>query len=170
VVLESQFRNRVERFWIDMAQGHSIVRWVSQQPNGKPSYQIEVQYAPDVGLANLWVPRKWTATSFSPSGDALFFESCEVTHIRLNDVLDASTFELDFPVGTRVVDERGNLFRAEADGSLRPVDRPTPRRHSRGVAAMVVIALAASALAAWVVLLRKRRAEGDNSPSPASPD
>lgn len=89
--------------WIDPSLGYSVVReYIAQQD--KVLFDITVTYTeqPDCG----WMPVAWKATSFQPSGTVRNYLDVAVSNFKINPQLPAEAFEVTFPIGALVHDER----------------------------------------------------------------
>jgi hypothetical protein len=95
------------QLWVDPARDFVVVRY-STSLVGKSVYQITVQYLKDA--SGVWVPTSWVIINHPPvQGESLFTTRAAVKDYKLNVPLDSTQFDLAFPPGTRVSDEKSKL-------------------------------------------------------------
>jgi outer membrane lipoprotein-sorting protein len=92
-----------DRLWVDPARGFVLVR-CSQFLQGHLAHQLDVNYKRD---GEEWVPSQWTVV-FNRGGKLERFYQARVTQYELNVPIPKSDFEIDFPPGTRVTDDKNN--------------------------------------------------------------
>ncbi len=108
------------RFWLDPGAGH-VVRRVRWPGAGRTTNQLAVRFCPDETAG--WLPAGWTWTYADADGQVLRTLTATVTAARLNGPVPADQFELTFPPGAFVTDQRtGQDYRVEPDGTWREVD------------------------------------------------
>lgn len=96
VVLEQPIGGSLESYWHDPDQGFAIVRYVFSS-EGRASTQIDVTYSHD-RQEHVWVPSKWKIVRLDGTGNILG----QLQEYELNKDFPESTFQIDFPGGTRV--------------------------------------------------------------------
>lgn len=102
-------------FWLDK---RGLPFRISQRQVGKLTEQLDIQYEPNE-VCNA-VPKAWTRKKFSAEGSVLRQVSVEVNEIVVNTQLPASEFDILFPAGWHVYDQRtGKSYRAQPNGILR---------------------------------------------------
>lgn len=107
--------------WVDEAEGHSLRR-VQLTAKGVTDTQIEVESGdePSSGLA---LPKSWTESHYSTAGKLRKTVAVTVDAVSVNREYGADTFDLEFPPGIDVDDQRSNTqVRVLADLSLVPLD------------------------------------------------
>ena len=110
-------RRLVVRYWLDATRGY-VVRRVRTQQQGRLLEQQDIEYRRHERWG--WVPASWVATKYLPSGAVAQTLSVEVLSLRLNEPQPAERFEIQFPAGLRVEDQRTfRIYRVQPDGSLR---------------------------------------------------
>ena len=76
--------------------------------NGALFEQIDIDYLPEKTAG--WVPSKWVCRRYSPSGALLSSEQLEPLEIHINEIQPASQFDMPFPPGTQVADNRNQKW------------------------------------------------------------
>jgi hypothetical protein len=118
-----------EHLWLDPERGYLPVRHEWRLPGDRLWMRMDTEYAPhDVAG---WAPHAWryVRAGYWDSSDQFHQKVTEgftstVTGIELNVSIPDSRFDIIFPPGTRVANERtdqGGIVRE--DGSIRPIDR-----------------------------------------------
>jgi len=108
--------------WIDEADGHSPRRMALVE-KGATELQIEVESGvePSCGLV---LPKSWTESHYSPAGKLRKTLAVTVNAVFVNREYGADTFDLEFPPGIDVDDQRSDtISRVQADQSLVPLDK-----------------------------------------------
>lgn len=91
---------------------------ITKKRQGKLVEQTDVTYRQDAKLG--WVPESWTATRYSPAGIVTHSAKGQVTDLQANIRPSASEFDVTFPEGCFVFDQRNTKqYRVKADGSMR---------------------------------------------------
>jgi hypothetical protein len=156
--------------WVDEAADHSVRR-IRLEQKRKLLIQVDVDSEIDPG-SGLMLPKSWKQSDYSPTGKLERSTTVTVTELHVNRDYDKSTFDLEFPPGIDVEDQRGqNNFRVRADRSLEEVDlegRPTSWLSRNMVWLSIVSASCVMALAAvfgWRPIARRlRRTSGTSHP------
>jgi hypothetical protein len=106
-------------YWLDPSKGY-VVRRVSRQRPGGPLDQMDIRYRRD-DVAG-WVPVSWSRAQSLPDGTVLRTAKVDVLEMRLNNSPAAELFDIQFPIGTHVRDQRDRKnYRVQPDGSLREI-------------------------------------------------
>ncbi len=109
----------VVHLWVDPLRDFVIVRDATVE-GGILLVQLDVQFQPH-GVAG-WVPQAWAITNTHPSGNGKFYRSthASVTEFEFNVKLQRAEFDIEFPPGTLVLDNRtGTRFIVGPDGRNR---------------------------------------------------
>jgi hypothetical protein len=106
-------------FWLNPEQDY-VVRRIRSQSKNQLTDQTEIHYRREtVG----WVPDSWVQTAYAPDGSVRVTTRMDILDLRLNDPQPDELFDVSFPPGTEVHDNRENKhYLVEPDGSLREVD------------------------------------------------
>lgn len=120
------------RIWVDPKQDHAIqlIRWQSA-PHTPIAYQMEVKHARHEPSGQ-WLPEWWEHVEYGEDDKPSRTRTSIVEKVTVNAVWPDSEFDVHFPPGTRVSDDRTHSLQvAEANGSLRPFrpgvdDAPPP--------------------------------------------
>jgi hypothetical protein len=108
--------------WVDEGDGHSPRR-AQLAAKGVTETQIEVESGvePTSGLV---LPKSWTESHYSTAGKLRKTVAVTVDAVYVNREYAADTFDLEFPPGIDVDDQRTNSqVRVQADQSLVPLDK-----------------------------------------------
>ena len=149
-----------------------VVRRLRIGSKGHIGSQTDIEYRThDVAG---WVPSSWVFNKYSAAGNTLKTTRVEVVEFRVNDAQQADLFDIQFPPGTGVLDNKNNgkLYIVKSDGSMRGLSlsgeelpgsvfqpgTPWYRRHQW----LLVSVLALAVVAAGVVWAKrkKRNAQG----------
>jgi len=126
---------------------------------------VELRQDPDLG----WLPASWTRTETNTAGKVLTTTVAKVNRVSRNAEASAERFELMFPEGVRVHDQRTRKdYRVNSDGSLREVDprgndlgsvvsQPGTPWHARNRGLILGLLGSALVLVAWLCVRRRRR-------------
>lgn len=156
-------------YWLDPAKDH-LPRRIRIQSAGRLADQIEVRYRRQDGRD--WIPAAWVRTQYSTEGAVLSTTRFEVLELRVNAEQPPELFDVRFPEGIEVYDQRDDKsYRIQSDGSMRELSRkgqllprsvPQPDdswyQRNRGllvVAGILVILLVA--VSGWIWLMRRRK-------------
>jgi hypothetical protein len=107
----------VEHCWVDPARDDVPILW-EKTLRGELMWRVAIQYrlSRDHNLG--WVPDRWTCQD---DGAQLHVLQCTVTKLSVNESFPPKTFQLDFPPGTLVFDERSHAqFVVATNGSRAP--------------------------------------------------
>jgi hypothetical protein len=119
----------VPLFWLD-----PVKDYVLRRMEGAKGRQItDVQYGKDKTIG--WVPALWVRRHYGPEGDLLSTITIEVLEMAFNVPQPPERFDLVFPPGAYVQDNRTAGFKqylVQADGSLRWLPRPGEEEEPRG--------------------------------------
>jgi hypothetical protein len=100
---QSEAKEQTE-YWVDPEREFALLR-VSRTYASDPTYQLDVSYQFDKTYR--WVPESWTGIVLrrNPGKMQLMFHAV-VSKYELGIAIPHSEFELDFPVGTEVMDRK----------------------------------------------------------------
>jgi hypothetical protein len=107
--------------WVDETEGHSPRR-AQLSPKGVTDTQIEIESGvePSSGLV---LPKSWAESHYSANGKLRKTVAVTVDAVYVNREYGADTFDLEFPPGIDVDDQRSNTqVRVLPDQSLVPLD------------------------------------------------
>lgn len=110
------------RLWVDPARGFVVVRSMTLN-NGGVWHKLDIHYTLSAGRE--LVPDRWSIVFNRPDGSGHLESSHEasVTRYALNGAIPNADFEIDFPPGTRFIDERGGRgWMVVPDGSARSIN------------------------------------------------
>lgn len=92
-----------EAFWIDPSKDYSIVRYtVGTGDQVAAQIDCTYQFDPEHG----WAPSRWTTWRFRGDGTPRTTGKVEVVEYEINPEFSSDEFEITFPVGTLVSDQR----------------------------------------------------------------
>ncbi len=149
--------------WMDPTKDY-VIRRISKQRNGKIVEQHDITYQRNALVG--WVPESWARHFYLPEGGLQRTGKMKVLEMELNTAQPHQQFDLQFPPGTWVFDQRTMKdYRVQPDGSMSEVvperkesavgiDEPWYRRNVW----LLCVLGAATLLAAfgYVVLKRKK--------------
>ena len=100
---------RGSTLWIDPDNDFSVVRSIGKYGDGTMATQLDIRYENDA--PHRWIPTSWTAWCFGDSSLPDEFQwdkqlESRMESYTLNPSLTAKDFDVEFPVGTVVTDER----------------------------------------------------------------
>lgn len=111
--------------WVDPEKDH-VIRRIRKQRQGRLLDQADIRFRPNSNGAFKWVPESWTRTEYSQAGTVLSTSSVEVLELHLNEPQPTELFEIQFPPGCEVYDQRTNKeYKIQADGTMREVSPRT---------------------------------------------
>jgi hypothetical protein len=106
-------------FWLDRDRDFLLIRRLIVE-QGKPFESIDIRYQIKEGIG--FVPFEWRVVSNSGKGQLLCSGQGTLTSISINMSVEESSFDIDFPPGARVEDERKKEdYILRQDGSKRPI-------------------------------------------------
>ncbi len=109
--------DRLVEFWID-PQSDYIVRRIRWSKSSRVDEQLDIQFKDESASPRL--PSSWTRTNFDAAGHVKRTMTGTVTAVRINSPIPKEDFEVVFPPGCRVYDQRTNKdYRIESDGDMR---------------------------------------------------
>jgi hypothetical protein len=109
------------RYWLDPAKDH-VLRRVQEKKGARIT---DVQYRRDQTIG--WVPVSWVTKRYGPDGDLLSTTTVEVLKMAFNTPQPSEQFDLAFPPGAHVHDNRTKgltQYLVQTDGSLRRLPNP----------------------------------------------
>ncbi len=97
------------------------MRRITLRRQGQLLDQVDITYRPDE-IAG-WFPTSWVRNQYAPGGAVRRTTKIEVLEVRFNEPQPAEQFDVVFPTGTTVIDDRNDLtfYRVQPDGSMREV-------------------------------------------------
>jgi hypothetical protein len=103
-VERAQFNTTTRTIWVDPARDYNILRYTVHGDSGLVALQIDVSYSrsADVG----WRPDGWKIQRFGKENTIRTQTSASHVKFEFNPSLGDKDFDLVFPVGTVVADER----------------------------------------------------------------
>lgn len=105
-------------FWYDPARFD--LKRIRKYRQGVASENYEIQYQPAPGWDS--VPMSWVRTEYE-SGKLRKTSTVTITDIRINPEIDTGEFEITFPPGTHVHDQRVRKeYRVNDNGEMRELD------------------------------------------------
>jgi hypothetical protein len=118
-----------QTLWADPAREYVVTR--AERAEGKYTARYDIRYEKHAGAR--WLPSGWTLTSQHPSNNRRNVLTATVDKVRVGEPLPDTLFEMKFPRGMEVSDNRdGSSFLAGADGEKLPV-RALPNPNARGI-------------------------------------
>ncbi len=158
-----------ERAWVDPGQGYAVRRL---DRYGKDSIQqrTDVEYRFDEGTKE-WFPSEWVITKYGKAEKVWNRTTVKVTEWKINPDLPTETFDIRFPLGMSVADNRNHFaYRVTDAGTLEQVDSfgnivgPTLFQPGtsfwRRYRWWLVLAAAASLFISWRIVSYLRRRKG----------
>jgi len=104
-------------YYHDPKQGY-VVRRVRSASNGRTTQQLDITYRRD--KQHGWLPVSWVRTDYGPDGALLRTTRFTILDLRLNAPQAPEQFDIRFPPGTRVYDQRDNgWYLVQPNGELR---------------------------------------------------
>jgi hypothetical protein len=100
-------------FWVDADRGFVITRYLYTE-KGKIHQKIDVRYKPDPVAG--WCPEGWDIDTFKRDGPLNRSQRGIVTEGELNGVIPARQFDIDYPYGSIVIDERKRFHYVVQEG------------------------------------------------------
>lgn len=94
------------KLWLDPSQGFAVRRAVTMYAGRVTTSRLDISYGAKAGE---WVPVRWVYVR-TPNGEVRNQLDCRVTEFALNPEIPATTFEIDYPPGTWVTDQRGETL------------------------------------------------------------
>jgi hypothetical protein len=142
----------VNRAWGDPERGYVPLR-VESFVNGRLSVLLTVNYRTDAVVG--WVPETWQATMYSGRQTTRESSDNRLLQVEFNREYPLETFQIAFPPGTQVIDNRMGTQRLIADdsGRLVPIDaagRSGMPATLTWLLAMACVLLGAGLIAVWL--------------------
>jgi hypothetical protein len=107
--------NLENRLCVDPSREHVVLRIMTLRQR-KVVHQADISYK--LHKDSHWVPEKWRIVINDASGFLLTSHESVVTSFELNVPFANSTFEMDFPLGTKVIDDKERRdYIVKPDGS-----------------------------------------------------
>ena len=159
-------------FLLDPEKDYVVRRVRNQNDKGHITDQTDVEYRPHEVAG--WVPSAWVFNKYSAAGNTLKTTRVEVVELRVNEPQPPELFDIQFPPGTEVHDNKNNkLYIVKSDGSMRELSTrgeelpgsvfqsgtPWYRRH-QWLLVSLALALAVVAVGLVWVKRKKRNAQG----------
>jgi hypothetical protein len=94
----------VRSLWVDLGRECVVVRFVHRKEN-VDQLKIDVEYKADEKAG--WAPVSWSTVERFDDGTLRITSRAKVSDHEINPKLDKSDFDIVFPVGTYVHDEKG---------------------------------------------------------------
>jgi hypothetical protein len=155
--------------WVDASRDFVVVRMIATS-RGVVRWKLDIDCARNDRVG--WVPQAWTISHLHRDGALLYTAKAAVKDFEINPNIPANEFDISFPVGAVVVDERNHTQSIQKpDGELRPIagsemrmpyeqllNSPPPSRFSlwkKAVAIVGGIFLVVSAV--FLLKLRQKR-------------
>jgi hypothetical protein len=108
--------SHVYAYWVDPSRDYVVVRYVIRV-EGKDRGQTNVTYSEDE--AQGWVPASWNFVWLNSDGSLAISKTYRVTKYSINEPIADDKFELTFPRGTRLRDERtGRIYLEGSRGAF----------------------------------------------------
>jgi hypothetical protein len=155
--------------WLDPAQDY-LPRRVRCQKKGQLDFQLDIRYR--LNEEQLWVPASWVYNQYSPNGSLRNSQTFEVLNIRINEPEPASQFDIEYPPGTEVNDQRTDKwYRIQPGGAMREfsritgadlsatIDQPGAPWYRQHQWLLIAIVIAVAVTAAAVFVQWRRRAK-----------
>jgi hypothetical protein len=109
--------NFAVHFWMDPQRNYIVRRKVNYHDE-MISLETNIRYRQDAVAG--WVPSSWESSYFDHNGNLHTSWEVTVTNLQVNRPIEDSVFDLEFPEGCHVRDQRiGKEFRVLADGTMR---------------------------------------------------
>ncbi len=117
--LTRDLNGAIQRFWVDPMREYSVVGYLLTVKD-RPMTKIAIRYRNDSGHG--WVLAAWELSSFQTDGRLTYSTHAQVTQVELNIDLPNSEFDVEFPPGTLVTDEKSKTtYIVNADNSQRQI-------------------------------------------------
>ncbi len=106
--------------YVDASIGYLPVRLATSY-RGTPRQDISITYKPNASVG--WIASKWESRYFNHDGGLERSLTGEATAVSINEPLEDSLFELQFPTGTHIVwhKEDGDEYYIQDLGKVRPI-------------------------------------------------
>jgi hypothetical protein len=109
--------------WLNPIEDY-LMRRVRIQRKGKLEAQLDIQYGLDE--KRFWVPKAWKFNQFGPNERLQRSQTFEVLQVRVNESEATTQFDIQYPLGTEVNDQRTDQwYRIQSDGTMREFSRTT---------------------------------------------
>ncbi len=107
--------------WID-PQKNFITRRISFVKSGKVWRETDIDYRKNATMS--WIPSSWTISFFNDQGQTTQSWMVTIESIRFNEMVADRLFDVEFPEGCRVYDQRtGKYYRVLSDGNMKEIGR-----------------------------------------------
>jgi len=159
--------------WLDPAQDY-LIRRVCHQSRGQLDSQIDIRYR--LSEEGYRLPHSWDCNHYSATGSVKRSQRFEVLQTQINQVEPASQFEIEYPPGAKVNDQRTDKwYRVRSDGTMREfsiatgedvlttdsvAEPPWYRRHRWLLTGAIMV----PAVAAAVIYIRMRKRANSRHP------
>jgi hypothetical protein len=126
IIVQSTIDSKSERqktYWVDPARNYAVVHIEKGRTGTPPVYTIDMKYAQMKD--GEWFPSEWRIIHTGGQATKVInqVDAADVT-VEVNVPVDSSTFDLDFPANTAVVDNRtGEKYIARINGEKRIVTK-----------------------------------------------
>lgn len=113
-------KGSVMYWWLDPEREFVVLRRLVMV-NRKPFEEIEIRYWEDKAVG--WVPHQWRTISYNASsGKLLCIHEATLEEAVFNGPVEHTAFDITFPPGTVVTDEKtGSSYLIRSDGSRRVI-------------------------------------------------
>jgi hypothetical protein len=151
-------------FWLNPAQDY-VVRRIGHQSKHTLTDQTEIHYRRE---SVAWIPDSWVRTEYRSDGSVRVTTKVDVLEVRLNDPQPGELFDVAFPPGTDISDNRDNkYFQVQPDGSFsevgpngqalpQPAAPPAAPWYQRYAASLIGLGLVLMGLLLAYLFRRKR--------------
>jgi hypothetical protein len=113
-----------QRFWLAPSLGY-VVKRILISNGSQASSQWDVEYEKAKEIAKLWVPVSWTSSQYGSGGKLAYSLRGKVVAYSINKPIEEASFEVSFPVGSPVFDNRNmKEYVVNSGGKLELVSRP----------------------------------------------
>lgn len=111
----------LERLWVDATRDYVIVRCLDTNGD-QTTLKLDVQFTRD--KVHGWLPTGWDYVAYNVQGKLTSLVKAMVTSYEINTPIEASEFDIVFPPGTSVIDDKSNQhYVIKSDGVPRPILR-----------------------------------------------
>lgn len=119
VEVRRNIKGSVNRLWIDPERGHTVTR-ITNSENEKLRLKIDVRYRRD--QQQNWIPESWEISTYLSDGSLNRSIRANVSAIAINPSVSKRDFDIEWPVGTYVKNEKqGPDFIQMDNGNVRVV-------------------------------------------------
>src|SRR5262249_23637713 len=107
-----------QTFWLDTTEAH-LIRRITRQLKGQVVDQTDITYGANDVVG--WIPTRWTRNQYSTTGALLVETRVELLSIDINTSQANDQFEIDFPSGANVFDNKSGKTFVVRDGVLHEI-------------------------------------------------